>query len=235
MKKIALAGVLSFLLFLPHSAQADLSDYLQYFADPNWGEDPEGPDTVYITCGASTPSKVVLQVRMKTDNLYGDTSFNTGNLVIALYIPLIIYVDQEGVVLDTTISTTYAGTSLEDWGLLALTVTGSPEQFPLKVLVGGRDDYSYSHQLIAGDHLLANLTFAVSRPTNICIDTSSNQGVLLPLLATTSVAIDYQPQWRSACCGPVVPTLSQYGLLIFGVLLFGMMVYAIKKAKRVLT
>ncbi len=202
------------------TAQADLADLLAYFANPNWGDDPGEPDTLFIFCINETQNQQIFQFHYKTDNM------NDGDSVVGMYIPLIITTDQPGVTLDTTIAATYAGTVLADWPYLAVSVFGGPDQFPMQLVIGGHF-FGTGTQMGAGEHIVANLTFSIAQPCEICVDTDSSFHLGYPVHVVTEFAIDYVPQWREACCGPVVPTLSQWGLIIFALILLSGLIYFI--------
>jgi len=234
-KKLIVVITLGSLLFFSNSSLADLTKFQQFFANPNFGEDPGQPDTVYAVCLNQTATQQIIQVRLKTDNV-PDSNYIQGVIII-----LLITADATGVSLDTTANSFFAGTSLALWEILSVyieTSGGDPGVLPMKLVFGGVNIVG-SDDLHPGDHLIANLIFTLSEPSGLCIDTtfsvSPPDDTFRTVLGPASGSFEYTPQWRPACCGPVVPTLSQYGLLIFAVLLFGLMVYAIKKAKRVLT
>jgi hypothetical protein len=220
---------ISYLIFGTVMASAGWADLLQYFANPNWGDDPLQPDTVYLVCTNLSPAQQVIQVRLKTDNLGRTDS------IVGVYIPVIITTDKPGVTLDTTIATTFGGTDISSWQFLAVVVgtdnSEDPSKFPMKLVFGGDDPVQFPHLLANGDYLIASLSFSVSEPTNICIDTTSQVLTGLPLLLTTAYAVDYPPQWQEACCyiQGSIPTLSEWGLIIFSFLLLASLIFYLRR------
>ena len=216
---LALSSVL--LLNLSVAFSFNLADY---FPNLVLGPDPGQPDTVYVVCSHQTANQQIIQVRLKTDNV------NSGDSVEGAFIPLVITTNQMGVALDTTVSTTYAGTALASWDILVVSVNssgGDPSSFPMQLNIGG---ISFGGNFLgAGNHLLANLTFSVTQPTEICLDTTRYQGNGILLAASgLPISLDYTPQWRSACCAPIVPTLSEWGLIIFSILLLAGLIYYLR-------
>lgn len=222
-KSVGLLIICASLLF-SSSARANWNDFLQYFANPNWGVDPQQPDTVYLVCSQSGNSQQIVQIRLVTDNSgYADS-------VLGFYLPLIITTNQTGVVLDTTIATIFTGTDCQEWYQGVYLQYGDPSLFPMKMTVGAVGLGPHPASLSPGNHLLARLVFNVSEPTKICLDTTSHVSTGLPLLLTTRYpSVDYQPQWRPACCDQVVPTLSEWGLVVFSILLFTLVILYLRR------
>ncbi|OGC93864.1 MAG: hypothetical protein A2142_04090 [candidate division Zixibacteria bacterium RBG_16_48_11] len=224
MKKILCIILIFSLFLLPISAIAEEFDLHTLFPNLVMGFDPEGDlDTVYITCGGVTATSVILEVRMKTDNN------GSGNCIIATYMPLVITADKPGVTLDTTYPT--PGPASWSAGKYVQSAGGNPSVFPMQLLVGGACLFdTLCTCLTNGDYLLANLKFDVSEPTNICIPDwySSKFG---GLLLVTDLANGYSPGFVGNCCGPFVPTLSEWGLILFGLVLFGILVWYLRKTR----
>jgi len=226
-----IAILVAIFLFLPCVEAFNLYDYFPNLVP---GQDPGQPDTLYVVCQNQTASSQVLQVRVKTDNV------STGDSIQGFSVVLRMTVDQPGVTLDTTTATTYAGTALSNWEFLSSDVyppNSDPSVFPMYLTLGGVD-FDAQNMLAAGDYLLANLVFSLSRSTNICVDTTSVANIFDPSDTLTTVlvtggsfsnVIEYVPQWRPACCGPVVPTLSQWGLIVFSLLLLTSLIFYLRR------
>lgn len=218
MRKIILITFVCTLFLLPNLVIAGEFNLHTYFPNLIMAPDPDSQDTVYVACGGQSATQITLQVRIKTDN------FDPNDYLVGFFIPLEISVDKPGVTLDTGLSATYTGTALQSWDDTFTVVTvasgsGDPSVFPMQVLVGGVD-LTFSKAVGPGDHLLANLKFNVSEPTNVCVTgTFLYQGN--GLMVVTGLAWGYVPAFVPACCGPVVPTLTEWGLIVFGVLLLG--------------
>jgi hypothetical protein len=104
----------------------------------------------------------------------------------------------------------------------------------MRLLLGGIAIGIDDTALGQGNHLIAKLSFGSSN-LEISVDTISvGIGTDFPLYVTTMGAyppgsIDYQPKWRPACCGPVVPTLSEWGLIIFSFLLLASLIFYLRR------
>ena len=101
----------------------------------------------------------------------------------------------------------------------------------MQIVVGGADIGATTVPLGAGDYLLANLVFSLSSPTEICVDSTHDiRG--FGIYMVTELAMDYYTQWGgSLCCGPIVPALSEWGLIAFGVLLLGSLVFYLSRSR----
>ena len=227
--KFFLLSVICFFISFSSLYAASGFDLSQYLSKATQGEDPEQPDTIYLVCLTQTqnPAQQIVEVRLKTDNVA------PGDSIAGILIPLIIETDKPGVVLDTTISTTYSGTALGNWDSKSVSVIsngGDPSQFPLTLLMGGADFGGPPPPVILGkgDYLIANLVFKVSDPTLICLDTTTWEARSLAVATTAAVA--YTPQWRSCCSD--IPTLTQWGLIILGLLLLAYVTYFIYSKRK---
>ena len=81
---------------------------------------------------------------------------------------------------------------------------------------------------------MANLKFSVSEPTTICVTGTYIDGwTHTGLLLVTTEANGYTTAFAPACCegGPTVPTLSEWGLILFGVVLFGTLVWYLRRRR----
>lgn len=230
MKKIIFIAVfLCLFILLPNLSSAKGIDLYSLFPNLTLGFDPGIQDTVYTTCDTLTATTLTIDVRVKTDAAPGDS-------IQGIFVPLVINADQPGVTLDTTVASAYTGTALQSWDdtVLYVSVTsggGDPSVFPLNIIVGGVNvNWNPSTVLGAGDHLIAKLRFNVSTPTNICVaDTFQSQGNGLMLVTTQ--ANGYTPAFMGGCCGPAVPTLSEWGLILFGVVLFSTLVWYLRRRR----
>jgi hypothetical protein len=235
MKKVTIFIILIVSGLLVSNVLAIQPNLFEFFGSKTLGDDPGQPDTLYLACAETG----TIQVRYKTDNADAPDS------ILGFYIPLIITADKPGAVLDTVLANTYGGTPLAEWDALVVNVmddgispAGDPSHFPMYLLVGGHDAFDADrHPLGPGDHLIANLRFATVEPTVICIDTTSQLGVRNPLEVVTHYAIGYLPQWRASCCelGTPIPTLSQWGLIVFGTVLLVSLGLYLRRQRRLVS
>jgi hypothetical protein len=235
-KNKLLISAISLLFSLSSVAWSD--SFGQYFASNASGVDPAEPDTLYMTCSGNT-----IELRYFTDNTAPSDS------IVAFYIPLVVTTDKPGVVLDTTVNTAFTGTALENWDAKTVNVCTlscfggccgrDPSIFPMALLIGGNDAFDADRNgLVSGDYLIAKLAFTVSEPTTICIDTTSQFNIGAPLEVITDFAVGYTPQWEAGCCdiAGAIPTLTEWGLIIFAALiLVGMIVIIRRKRLRAKT
>jgi len=176
-------------------------DFHKDFSKLTVDEDPGQPDTLYFTCINVGATKQVIRIRFKTDNIaFGDS-------VIGAYIPFVITTDKPGVVLDSSLVSTYNGTSIASWNVRVVNIftpayPGDPSLFPMHLLIGGYDSFfdSISYPLGKGEYLMAKLVFTVSGPTKICVDTTSKFNIWSPMQFVTTSAAGYIPQWKGGCC-----------------------------------
>ena len=219
------------LLALPILGQAEEFDLETYFPDLTLGHDPEGDlDTVYVACGTSSATEITLQIRMKTDNA-AVSDFSHDNGIVAFYIPIVITTDAPGVILD---SVDFSGSNLSPYfgtGVNIVSGGGNPSIFPMQLIVGGIAS-NLTGGVGPGDFLLASLIFTVSEPTTICVPAPFSY-YLGDLLLVTEFANGYTPAFVSACCsgGPVVPTLTEWGLIFFGFLLLIGLVWYVRNRR----
>jgi len=211
-------------------------DYVAWLDCAPPHKDPLEPDTLYTVCLNQTANQQVIQINLTTDNI------EAGDSIQGIIMSLLITTDRPGVTLDTTVATTYAGTALANWEIAVVSVTtalGDPSVFPMLLKIGGVDFGENLNLLGSGDYLLANVVFSVTEPTNLCVDSFLDRREdLASLVLTTSSSVDYFPQWVGACCGPqppsptLVPTLSQWGFIIFSLLLLGTLAYYIQRRRK---
>ncbi|OGC78071.1 MAG: hypothetical protein A2Z27_03895 [candidate division Zixibacteria bacterium RBG_16_50_21] len=216
------------LLALPGVISARGVDFYSLFPNLVLGSDPNGTDSVYTDCGGITANQVTLQVRVKTDNA------DPNDALQGIYIPIELSADQAGVTLDSTVTSAYTGSAVQNWqtdGAMYVSVVsngGDPSGFPMQLVLDGVD-LDQSDVLGAGDHLVASLKFNVSQPTNICATGTfefQSNGIAL----VTTEANGYTPAFTGGCCGPIVPSLSEWGLILFGItLLLGLVWYVRKR------
>jgi hypothetical protein len=190
------------------------------------GFDPDGPDSVYVTCAGITSTTLTLQVRVVTDNAADSDA------IAGIQVELEATADQPGVTLDTTVATVFNGSAVQVWddSILSVYVAsngGDPSVFPLQVIVGGAEFHGSPTYLGPSDHLFATLKFNISSPTNISVNgttISSGPGTLV-----TALANGYSVAVTGETCGPIVPTLSEWGMILFGVVLFGSLVWYLRR------
>ena len=226
MKKVTVLLNLSIFLLLLSVGQSAAFNIIKHFPGLVLSlQDPNNPDTIYVNCAEGG----IIELRMKTDNQ------NPNDYVAGVYAPLFITTDQPGITLDTQVATTFAGTAVENFFLKAVNVSTTPvpdpSVFPMQLIVGavatgGTEIYS----LPPGDHLWARLHFSVSQPTTICVDTMTIVPDN-PVQAVTRQAEGYHPIWQGACClaEANIPTLSEWGLIIFSFLLLTSLIFYLRR------
>jgi hypothetical protein len=222
---------ISVAVLLSDSATADLTEFLQDFSYVNTAQDPGQPDLVYVVADSQTSNQQVFQVRLKTDNV------DDGDSVIGIGLVMEITTDRPGVTLDTSYATALNGSALDGADVSVFSVWDTsgvggvdPTVFPMLVVLAG---INIEEPIVGpGDHLLANLVFSLTNPTYyMCVDTTARFGHL-ELQVVTESGEGYSPHWQAACCCPVVPTLSEWGLVIFSLLLLASVAYYILRRRR---
>lgn len=221
---LAVAAIL--VLALPGLLLAKGVDLYTLFPNLTLGSDPGAADMVYIACTGITGNTVTAQVHVVTD------APTTDDYLQGLDIELEATADQGGVTMDTTVATVYAGSAVQIWNdsLLSVYVAsggGDPSVFPLQVKLGAVELHSSPNYLGPGDHIFATLKFNVSSPTNLSINgTTISSG---PATLVTTVANGYSAAVTGETCGPIVPTLSEWGMILFGAVLFGSLVWYLRR------
>ena len=207
-------------LVIPGFVLAKGIDLYSLFPNLTLGVDPNGADSVYAVCGGQSANHMDVLVYIGTDNA------DPNDYIQGVELELLATADQGGVTLDDTEATTYAGSAVSSWFIQSVAVEGgNPSAFPLEVKLGAVD--SSAAPLAAGDHLFATLRFNISSPTNITLNgTTITNG---PATLVTTLANGYNPSVLGTACGPVVPTLSEWGLIIFGVVLLGGIVWYVRR------
>jgi hypothetical protein len=213
-------------MILPVLLPAKGIDLYSLFPNLTLGSDPNGADAVNCICGAQTASQMDVTVRVVTDNA------DPFDALQGIELELEATADQAGVTLDTTVATAFTGGAVNGWGIKSIDVVGGdPSSFPMQVKLGAveLDTADAGAPLAAGDHLFATLRFNISSPTNITVDgTTILNG---PATLVTTLANGYSATVNGAACGPVVPTLSEWGLIIFGLVLMGGIVWYLRRQK----
>jgi hypothetical protein len=221
------------MLVFPGLILAKGIDLYSMFPNMTLGVDPMGADSAYAVCAGQTANTLDVEVWVGTDNS------DPNDALQGLSLEMLITADQPGVTLDTTVSTVYNGSAVQNWDDSILLVGvwsggGDPSVFPLSLKVGGADVSLPINALGAGDHLIATLRFNISSPTNISVNgTTISDG---PALLVTTLANGYDAAFLGTACGPTVPTLSEWGLIIFAVaLLVGMVWYLRRRSPATVT
>ncbi|OGC93865.1 MAG: hypothetical protein A2142_04095 [candidate division Zixibacteria bacterium RBG_16_48_11] len=202
-------------------------DLYSLFPNLTLGADPSGTDSVYLTCAAVTATTVTMKVHVVTEN-----GADPNDALAGIDIELQGTADQGGVTLDTTVATVYGGSAVVNWGYLSVFLPGgNPGSFPLDIKLGAVEldtlDDPLGQPLGAGDHVFATLKFNISSPTNISANgTTISSG---PATLVTNLANGYSVAVSGETCGPFVPTLSEWGLILFGVVLFGSLVWYLRR------
>jgi len=219
---LAVAAIL--VLAVPGLLLAKGVDLYSLFPNLTLGSDPGVADYVYVDCAGITANTLTLRVHVVTD------APTTDDYLQGIQVDVKVTTDQGGVTLDTTVATAYASPSaVNSWGLKSVAVFGSgdPSVYPLQATFGAveLDSSDAGAPLGPGDYVFATLKFNLSSPTNICC-AEGDDPTLVTVLAN-GYAVSFTPLEK--CCGPAVPTLSEWGLILFGVVLFGSLVWYLRR------
>ncbi len=219
---LAVAAIL--VLAVPGLLLAKGIDLYALFPNLTLGSDPGGPDMVYVECAGITGTTVTAKVHVVTDNA------NPADYLQGIDVELNVTADQPGVTFDETEATVYAGSAVSNWGILASDTPNGPNNvFPLDIKLGAveLDTADAGSPLGPGDHVFATLVFNVSSPTNLTFTgTTISSG---PATLVTTLANGYSVAVTGDTCGPAVPTLSEWGLILFGAVLFGSLVWYLRR------
>jgi|GEM_PF-3356622 len=222
---LAVAAIL--VLAVPGLLLAKGIDLYSMFPNLTLGSDPNGLDNVYVSCAGITATTLTMQVHVVTDNA------DPNDAIQGIDVRLALTADQPGVTLDTTVATVFGGSSaVATWdnSTKAVGVVGNdPTVFPMDLTLGAveQGNNDPGGPLGPGDYVFATLKFNVSSPTNISASgtTINSQSTTL----VTTLANGYTVQVTGETCGPIVPTLTEWGLILFGVILFGSMVWYLRR------
>ena len=219
---LAVAAIL--VLAVPGLLLAKGIDLYSLFPNLTLGSDPGEVDYCYVACAGITANTLTLQVHVVTD------APTTDDYLQGIQVDVVVTPDQGGVTLDTTVATVYGGSAVSNWGLKSVAVFtggGNPSSYPLQGTLGAveLDSSDAGFTLGPGDHLFATLKFNLLSPTNICAEVCEDP-TLVTVLAN-GYAVAFSPLEK--CCGPAVPTLSEWGLILFGVVLFGSLVWYLRR------
>src|SRR3990172_166312 len=230
MRKTILFILFSLLFLVPGTLLAKNLDFYSIFPNLTLGFDPTGDntDTARAVCAGLTATQQKVEIRVITDNANPD-DYLQGVLVDAY-----ITVDCQGVCLDTTLASLFAGTAVANWGIRSFRkVNPDPCVWPDTVRIAALelDTLDPGAPLDSGDHLFANLVFNLSEPCNICVTPLSCVGCDDPTILVTTLANGYYPAVRGDCFGPAVPTLSEWGLILFGLTLLLGIVWYVRRQK----
>jgi len=225
---IAVAAVL--VLALPALLLAKSFDLYSLFPNLTLGADPNGADSVYVVCAGISQTDLTLKVRVGTDNA------DPFDALQGIDVELLVTTDQPGVTLDVTDATVYGTSAVNNWGVRSVNVIGgNPGAFPMQLKLGAVEldtaDAGSPLTAVPGDYLFATLRFNTSSPTNISASgTTISNG---PATLVTTLANGYSVTVLAETCGPAVPTLSEWGLILFGVVLLGGLVWYVRRRKPV--
>ena len=215
-------------LLLQGLATAGGFDLHTFFPNLIMGTDPNGPDSVYVACGSQSPTQSIMQVRIGTDNL------NPDDYIQGVSLELLASADEPGVCLDTSLAAVFGGGAVSGWGLKTIYLPGGdPCAFPLQIKLGAveLDTADVGVPLGPGGYLFADLRFGVSAPTNITVTgTNISNG---PAIFVTTSADGYSPKVKANTCGPIVPTLSEWGLIFFSALLLSGIIWYVRRHRTV--
>ena len=196
-------------------------DLYSLFPNLTLGSDPNGADSVYVACAGITATTLTLQVRVVTDNA------DPFDALQGVGVELLINTDQPGVTLDTVKANVFAGGFAAGWSdnTRSVDVVGNdPSVYPSQVQIQAVD---FSAAIGPGDYLYATLLFNLSSPTNI--NAGGTTIVSGPATLVTTLSNAYSVAVKAAACGPSVPTLSEWGLILFSLLLLGTVVWYLRR------
>ncbi|OGC78072.1 MAG: hypothetical protein A2Z27_03900 [candidate division Zixibacteria bacterium RBG_16_50_21] len=213
------------LLALPGVVSAKGIDFYDLFPNLVLGSDPGGTDTVAVANGGLTPTQQIIEIQVETDNA------DSADFLQGIQVDILLEADCQGVTLDTTVNTVFSGTAVSGWGIRSVQLSGDgdPSTFPKTLRLGAVElgNTDAGDPLPPGDHLFAKLVFSLSEPCNICGTFTFDD----PTMLVTVSANGYQPAAVNGCFGPVVPTLTEWGLIFFGFLLLIGLVWYVRNRK----
>ena len=235
MRKIILIILFCSLFLLPGTLLAKSLDFYSMFPSLTLGFDPTGvgTDTVRPVNGGLTATQQKVLIRVKTDNA------NPEDYLQGVLVDAYITVDCQGVCLDTTLASLFAGTAVANWGIRSFRkVNPDPCVWPDTVRIAALelDTLDPGAPLDSGDHLFATLVFNFTNgPCDICCKVvpcpPTDPACVDPTLLVTTLANGYYPAVRGDCFGPAVPTLSEWGLILFGLTLLLGIVWYVRRQK----
>lgn len=220
---LAVAAIL--VLAVPGLLLAKGIDLYSLFPNLTLGADPNGADNANVVAAGLTTTTQTLQVHAITDNAVPADYLQGIDIELLVTAP-------GGVTLDTTVATVYGGSAVNNWGIKSVSVLsngGDPSMYPLQVKLGAveLDTADAGSPLGPGDYVFATLKFNVSSPGEICAEGTCISDC--PATFVTTEANGYTVQVTSGCSSPSVPTLSEWGLILFGVILFGSLVWYLRR------
>jgi len=214
---------------LAGSSSAAGIDLYSLFPNLTLGSDPDSTDYCYVAVAGITANTLTLQLHVVTDNS------NSADYLQGIDVALDLTADQAGATLDTTVATVFGGSAVSGWGIQSAhvyTSGGNPSSFPLSIELGAveLDTADAGAPLGPGDYVFATLKFNLTSPVcPICTEGGCFDGC--PAMLVTTVANGYTVQVTPSCpqCG--IPTLSEWGLILFGVVLFGSLVWYLRRRR----
>jgi hypothetical protein len=193
--------------------------------------DPQGAlDSHYATCTGPTKNpntgktELTFRVRYRIDN--------TGGNKVAGFALVYKITGSNITWIDTTVSRVFAGSGVQHFDILTVNkeINPDPSVGPFEISFGA---VNFSGG-VTGDSLLANIIIAVNDNGTVCIDTAHTI-FDVDLNFITELAVGYIPGWSGPYCCPVtflVPTLTEWGLLIFGALLLGLLIFYLRRYRK---
>ena len=231
MKKILSVAVFLCLFFLlPTLSPAKGIDLYSLFPNLTLGSDPNGTDYVYLSCAGITANTFTLQVHVVTDNV-APMDYLQG-----IDVCLVATANQPGVTFDTTEATVFASSAVNGWGIKSVdTPNGPPNSFPLVIHLGAveLDTADAGSVLGPGDYVFATLKFNLTSRTDICgAEINDCDPTLVTTLANGYIVHFSPPETCCDCrCFPI-PTLSEWGLILFGLVLFGTLIWYLRRSRQ---
>jgi len=237
MRKTILFILFSLLFLVPGTLLAKNLDFYSIFPNLTLGFDPTGDntDTARAVCAGLTATQQKVEIRVITDNA------NPDDYLMGVQVDAYITVDCQGVCLDTTLDSLFAGTPVANWGIRSFKKIINPDPcvWPDTVRIAAveLDTLDPGAPLGGpGNHHFATLRFNLSEPCNICCDIQPYcNDNCDPTIFVTTLGNGYGPVVQGDCCGPAVPTLSEWGLILFGLTLLLGIVWYVRRTKVAIT
>ncbi|OGP71358.1 MAG: hypothetical protein A2W09_01365 [Deltaproteobacteria bacterium RBG_16_50_11] len=228
MRKTILIILFSLLFLLPGTLLAKGLDFYSMFPNLTLGFDPSGvdTDTARAVNGGLSATQQKVQIRVITDNA------NPDDYLQGVQVDVAISADCQGVTLDETEATVFGGSAAGDWGIKSVAWVAPSTGIPGTLRVGAveLDTLDPGAPLGPGNHLFATLVFNLSEPCNICCEIEPyDEGD--PTIFVTTLANGYGPVVEGDCFGPAVPTLSEWGLILFGLVLLVGIVWYVRRRR----
>jgi len=181
------------------------------FAQLSWGQDPEGPDSLYISCGTnvypgSGTTVATFQLRFFSDN--------ASDLIAGIEAPIKITASS-GVSIDTSIASAFTGSPF-DVQTKAVAKFGNPDPTVQPYLMNyGWANISGSPPYFNGDLLFVNIKITVNDTGTVCFSDTLAPTTGLPPNFVTAQGVGYNVNFTDKCCD-VTPYVNQNPVVACG-------------------